>query len=268
MAAAVESSEQLRWLEVCCSLASGRGDEHSDIDAGVGYSDGLDANTLDDIGSAAVRTAGKITEMLVHVMPGWPVDTRRFAVEFDNDLQLDLVFMPSKRRVGLPTGAVAVVDKDGHLDSPWSPPAEGPPSEDEAREWLMLGWWALSDVAKYLSRRSLFEAIERLVEARQQALKLYAVGRQTPFPSFGLVSLLDFHPHEVPEELLATYARPESLAEVASAAVATADLLDAAAPLAEKVLGCKIATYWATIGRRRLAAAREVGDERLRGGAR
>lgn len=222
---AVDASDAWRWLEVCCSLAAGRGDEWSDVDAGVGYGDAFDPADLDTAGVELVHAAGEPVDVLAHVMPGWPPETRRFAVEYRNGVQLDLVLMPATRRVGLPTGAVAVVDKDGDLAEPWSPPVEGPPSPAEAREWLMLGWWAVSDVAKYARRGSLFEAVERLTEARQHALRLHAAAAGVPFPSFGLVSLLDFPPFELPPGLAATYATPTSVDEVLAAARAIADLL-------------------------------------------
>jgi hypothetical protein len=119
----VAEPDEWRWLEVCCSL--------------------------DGAGRAVVEQCGIVTDALAHVMPGWPPETRRLAVEFDTGVQLDLVLMPSTRRSGLPTGAIAVVDKDRRLTRPWQPPAEDAPSPALAREWLMLGWWALSDVAKY-----------------------------------------------------------------------------------------------------------------------
>lgn len=48
---AVETSDQWRWLVVSCSLGAGRGDEHSDIDAGVGYSQALTIEELERSGS-------------------------------------------------------------------------------------------------------------------------------------------------------------------------------------------------------------------------
>ncbi|MGQ0615750.1 MAG: hypothetical protein ACT4PW_01970 [Acidimicrobiia bacterium] len=250
----VQRSPRWRWLEVSCSLAAGRGDELSDVDAGIGYGGELHVSDLDAAGLAVVAEVGHATDVLLQVMPGWPIDIRRLAVEFEEGVQLDLVIMPSERRVGLPTGAVAVVDKDGRLESPWTPPVEDVPTPDVAREWLMLGWWALSDVAKYLRRESVFEAVERLVEARQQALRLYAVGERTPFPSFGLVSLLDFPPYRLPERLGATYSLPRQRGEVLRAALATADLLEDAGRDAAQTLGSVLSTPWADAARLRLAA--------------
>lgn len=255
LAAFVERSERWRWLEVCCSLAAGRGDERSDVDAGIGYDGELSTEELEDAGLAAVHAAGNPTDVLVQVLPGWPADTRRFAVELDDDVQLDLVVLPAVRRTGLPTGALAVVDKDGRLAEPWQPPVEDQPNADVAREWLLLGWWALRDVAKHLGRGSLHEAVERLAEARQQALRLHATGEGTPFPSFGLVSLLDFPPYLLPDGIDATYALPTSRVAVLAAARATADLLDAAAARAGQRIGAPLATPWADTARRQLLAA-------------
>jgi len=250
----VEAEAAWRWLEVCCSLAVGRGDELSDVDAAIGYDDGRSLGELDDAALAVVRRCGEVVDALVHVLPGWPPETRRVAAELDSGVQLDLVLMPATRRVGLPTGAVAVVDKDGRLASPWRPPAEEPPSPVAAREWLLLGWWALGDVAKHVRRGSLYEAVERLTEARQHALRLHAVAERTPFPSFGLVSLLDSAPFRVPGGLGSTYALPEP-SSVLAAATVVAELLEASADRAGAELGVALETAWTGAVRARLDAA-------------
>lgn len=251
----VEADVTWRWLEVCCSLAAGRGDELSDVDAAMGYDGALTPEELEEVALDVVGRCGEVIDALVHVVHGWPPETRRVAVELESGVQLDLVLMPASRRVGLPTGAVAVVDKDGRLADPWRPPVEDPPSVALAREWSMLGWWALSDVAKYVRRSSLHEAVERLAESRQQALRLYAVGQRTPFPAFGIVSLLDFPPFEVPSGLSDTYALPETASGVLAAARSVADLLEASAGAAGAALGASITTGWAKTARSRLAAA-------------
>lgn len=253
--AVVRADDRWRWLEISCSLGSGRGDELSDIDAGIGYADGVVADRLTQLGHELLDEVGDVVDVLAHVLPGWPPEFRRFAVEFGNGVQLDLGIMPATRRTGLPTGAVAVVDKDGRLATPWQPPVEHPPAPEVAREWLLLGWWALSDVAKYARRGALFEAVERMAEARQQALRLRATADGVPFPSFGLISMLDFPPFEVPDELAATYALPTDRDAVLAAANVVADLLDDAAAGAAQALDAPVATSWAGIARSRLAAA-------------
>lgn len=251
----VSGSDRWRWLELSCSLAVGRGDELSDVDAGIGYVGALLPEELERVGADVVRGVGEVADLLVHELPGWPPEARRFAVEYGNGVQLDLVLMPAGRRQGLPDGSIALVDKDATLAEPWRPPVADPPDLREAREWVMLGWWALSDVAKYLRRGSLYEAVERLGETRQQALRLFAAARGIPYPSFGLVSLLDFAPFELPESLDRTYSVPDDRAAVARAAGATADLLARVSQDAATALGLDLTTPWAEIARRRLAAA-------------
>src|SRR5690606_25611226 len=78
----VTDGAQWRWLELSCSLAAGRGDPLSDIDAGVGYAESLAAEELDRAGTALVEAAGATRGVLIHALPGWPPGVRRFAVEY------------------------------------------------------------------------------------------------------------------------------------------------------------------------------------------
>lgn len=250
----VERSDQWRWLELSCSLASGRGDEHSDVDAAIGHT--LAAEDLESSGEELVRSVTPVVDLLVHVGPGWPPESCRVAVEYEVGVQLDLLLMPASRRQGLPNGAMAIVDKDDVLVDPWTPPVAAPPTEQEAREWVMLGWWAISDTAKHLRRGSLFEAVERMSEARQHALRLFAASHEIPYPSFGMVSLLDFEPFELPVALERTYAVPGSAASVLTAALAIADLLDATTSATAETVDVQLLSPWAEIGRQRLAAIR------------
>lgn len=257
---AVIGRDDCRWFEVGCSLGRGAGDELSDIDAAVGYGPALEPAEIVALGADLVAAVGPAVDVLTHVPEGWPSDTtRRVAAEFLSGVQLDLVLMPARRRPGLPDDTVAVVDKDGRLATSWRPPVADPPSPDEAREWLMLGWWAISDVIKYLKRGSVFEAIERLGEARRQALRLFAVGRHVPYPSFGLVSLLDFPPFELPAGLAATYCPADPRAALA-AAQATATLLRDASGLVSHVLGTEVRTGWQGTVTARLATLAEHHD--------
>ena len=255
LSCAITAGPEWRWLEVCCSLARGTADELSDVDAAVGYGGALRATNLEAAGVQLVRAGGPVLDVLIHVLPGSPPETRRLAAEYTTGVQLDLVLMPSERRMGLPERAVAVVDKDQRLARPWRPPIADPPSAEEAREWVMLGWWALSDVAKYLRRAALYEAVERITEARHHALRLIAVGRGVEYPSFGLVSLLDFAPHELPESLASTYCRASDPLAVHAAAEEIAHLLERATSDAETTIGRSLQTPWAESAQRRLAEA-------------
>ena len=206
MAEVVRRDDRWRFLEVGCSLGAGGGDELSDIDAGVGY-DGVDVADLDEAARQFARQIGDPVDFVVHRIDGWPDDVCRLAGEYDDGLQLDLVFMPASSRTGLPDRSFAIVDKDQRLTVVLTPPAVCHPSP-EAREWVVLGWWAIATADKYVRRGSLFEAVEAIDEARTARLRLWAAGRSVPYAAFGLTSLLDFPPFELPDELIATYATP------------------------------------------------------------
>jgi hypothetical protein len=255
LTAAIESDERWRWLEVGCSLAAGRADELSDIDAGAGYAGDLTPDQLNHVGLRLVQAGGPIVDHLVHSMPGSPPEVVRFAVEYQSGVQLDLVLAPAGSRLGLPDVSVAAIDKDDQLATKWTPPVAGPPSIDQAREWTMLGWWAVSDATKYIRRGSLFEAAERVAEVRTYALQLFATGRRIPYPSFGLTSLLDYPPFELPERLAGTYPSPADRADVVRSLGATVDLLASSSASAGEELGADLTTPWADLARARLALA-------------
>jgi hypothetical protein len=251
----VETRDIWRWFEVGCSIGAGRADELSDIDAGIGYSTELPPDQPEAAGIQLIESIGPTAGHLVHLMAGRPADTIRLAVEYRSGVQLDLVVMPAANRPGLPDGSIAVVDKDGQLTRPWTPTAAGPPSAEEAREWAMLGWWAVSDVTKYIRRGSLFEAVDCVGEVRSQALRLWAASRRIPYAAFGMTSLLDYPPFELPDTLELTYCTPVDPSNVLRAARVATDLLAAAADAAEQELAIDLATPWSDIARKRLAAA-------------
>ncbi|MCP3992624.1 MAG: hypothetical protein GY724_26370 [Actinomycetia bacterium] len=152
---------------------------------------------------------------------------------------------------------MALIDNDGLLAQPWTPPVATGTAE-QVREWAMLGWWALSNTAKYIHRQSLFEAVESLNEARRQALWLFVVANQVPTPSFALVSLLDFEPFHLPHDLQSTYSLPNDPAVLLHTALAVADLLGSAAESAGDSIAADLSTPWATVARTRLGATRRI----------
>ena len=251
LAALVMGDDRWRFLEVGCSLGAGGGDELSDIDAGVGYQD-VDEDDLDDSARSFATQLGVPIDVVVHRLDGWPHDVCRVAAEYAGALQLDLVFMPAARRAGRPDRSIAVVDKDDRLSVEVTPHARVPPPLELAHEWVVLGWWAVATGDKYVRRRSLFEAVNAIDEARTLALKLWAAGHDVPYATYGLTSLLDFPPFQVPEGLAATYALPNDRDAVAAANRATAKLLDAASELASAALGFDATSPLADVVRNRL----------------
>jgi hypothetical protein len=103
--------------------------------------------------------------------------------------------------------------------------ASGPGAE-QLREWAFGGWCALADLAKYVRRGSVWEALDRLHEGRTQLWRLHAAASRIPDPQYGLTSVLDFAPDDVPvgiEQTVAGLALPSLMA----AAGQTARLLTA-----------------------------------------
>ncbi len=252
MSAVVSRDDRWRFLEVGCSLGAGGGDELSDIDAGLGY-DGIDVSILHDAAREFAVQIGEPVDFVVHRMESWPDAICRIAAEYDEGIQLDLVLMPAAGRSGLPDRSFAVIDKDQRLSDVVAPTVRNPPSTDVAREWVVLGWWAIATADKYVRRRSLFEAVRAIDEARAYALRLWAAGAGVPYPSFGVTSLLDFPPFELPGQLAATYALPEDPNAVAAANRSTADLLAAASASASATLGGEVKSPLASTVRGRLA---------------
>ena len=247
----VANDSRWRFLEVGCSLGAGGGDELSDIDAGVGY-DHIHPDDLHDAARVFARRVGTPIDFVVHRMDGWPDGVCRLAAEYPGAMQLDLVFMPAATRRGLPDRSFAVIDKDRRLTTDVMPQARRPPSVETAHEWVVLGWWAIATADKYVRRGSLFEAVHAIDEARGHALRLWAAGHDVPYASYGLTSLLNFPPFELPDDLAATYAVPDDTEAVAGANRAAAALLDRASTAASAVLGGDVGSPLSQVMRLRL----------------
>jgi hypothetical protein len=231
----IEPDPALRWLELGCSLGRDAGDELSDIDCAVGVAEDRWPDVL-ELAARLAAAGGPVADTMRQIHPGpdfatcWHVFTL-----YTDGAQLSLVLMPSTWRVGLPPGSVAVYDVDGRLARPWRPAAA---DADAAtlREWAALGWIALGDLAKYLDRGSLWEAYQRLDEARGQAFKLWAAGSRCvaeprgacdgkiDFPGYGLTSILDTPGASMPPGVESTVAALDA-ADLRRAAVACAELL-------------------------------------------
>jgi hypothetical protein len=173
-------------------------------------------------------------------------------VQYTDGTQLDLVVRPVGSVLGRVPDAVVLYDPDGHLAEEYRPTVLRATAAD-VREWTLLGWSALADVAKYLRRRSVWEALDRLNEARGHVLRLWAVDQRVPYPLFGLTSLLDEPGAALPEGLPATAALPE-WAELHQAAVACGELLQHASGKAAATLGVSSATPMAEFVLARLRA--------------
>jgi hypothetical protein len=230
---AVEADDRWEWLELGCSVAAGRGDELSDLDMGLGFVDEAAVSTVDTI----LRGLGDVIDVSDQPYNGM----RRWWVQYADGGQIDLVAMPAADRRGLAPGSVALLDRAGRLSVPYEPSVLRP-GPDDPRNWLLDGWEALSNVAKYLRRGSLLEALDQVHRARGRVFQLWAAGGAVPFPAFGLTSLLDEPEPSLPPGISATYAVPE-FPSVLAAALATATLLAEAAHHAQPGLDTPLRPY-------------------------
>jgi hypothetical protein len=99
---------------------------------------------------------------------------------------------------------------------PGSRPGDSPPggelpaayavTGDQVREWAFLGWCALIDAGKYLRRGSLWEAHDRLHQARHHIWALWAAAHGALYPWHGLSQVLDHDPGNLPPGIESTAA--------------------------------------------------------------
>src|SRR6266508_4587954 len=138
----VDRDDRLRWFELGCSLGAGGGDELSDADVGIGYTE-IPSPELEAFALSVAGAVGPPVDAIVHRMDGWPEDVCRVAAEYPDGVQLDLVFMPASHRDALPDRTIALADKDGQLANQRVSGSSRPPSREVARQWVFLGWGAV-----------------------------------------------------------------------------------------------------------------------------
>ncbi len=219
---ALHADEDWRWFELGGSLARQAGDELSDIDCGAGIRDDAYAGAEPRI-EALVGGLGGIVD-LFHQAMGERV--RHTIVQYEAGPQLSFVTVPASARNGLPPQAVALLDRDGILGTPWQP-ASYAATEHDLGEWTFLAWVALGDCAKYLRRGSVWEAAARVAEARDLVLRLWAAAGGAAYPAFGLTAVLDHPGLGLPPGAEAAVPRGLDPDAVAAAARACAGLLRA-----------------------------------------
>lgn len=233
---ALETDQRWEWLELGGSVAEGRGDALSDLDLGLGYRDDLGPPPVDDV-TAMLRGLGEVVDLSAQPWDGVP----RWWVQYADDGQIDLVVMAAGSRPGRAPGSVALLDRQGRLRRTFTPQVWAA-SAEEVRGWLLDGWEALANAAKYVRRGSTLEGMEQIHRARGRVLQLWAVGEGIGYPMFGLTSLLDDANAELPADIEATYPAPDR-ASVLSAALATARLLHQAGLHAQSDLDTPLREY-------------------------
>ena len=235
---AVEGDPRWEALELGCSLAAGRGDELSDLDVGLWHASG-DRPADEDV-DRLVAGLGEVVEVSAQPWDGTP----RWWVQYADGAQLDLVVGAADDRGGRAPGGVMLVDRGGRFATEFTPSVlRAKPGEP--RQWLLDGWEALGNTAKYLHRGSLLEAVEQIHRARQRVFQLWAAGEGVDYPLFGLTSLLDHDIAVLPPRIEATYPTIEHVS-VAEAAIALAELLRFAGQHADQAMSTPLEAYVVT----------------------
>jgi hypothetical protein len=216
------------WLAIGCSVARGAGDRMSDLDMGIGVTEAVYAAARDRIREAA-DGLGDLVESYHHQLPGVPPPHERIFAQYADGCQLDLVILPAVLPGGPPPRSVMLYDRDGFAgQAAGSAAGAAPgPAGEQLREWAFGGWCALADLAKYVRRGSVWEALDRLHEGRTQLWRLHAAASGITDPQYGLTSVLDFAPGDIPAGIDQTVAGL-TRAGLLAAARQTARLLTAA----------------------------------------
>jgi len=235
---AIEGDLRVRWLEVGCSVAQHRGDALSDLDLGLGVVEDAFPDTLGDL-VALLGSLGEVIDILRQSWQGTgPQSPQRIFVQYGNGTQIDLVAIPAHLPKGVPPENVVLYDPDGLRSDPW-PDSVLQPDATTVREWAFLGWIALADLTKYLQRGSLWEALDRLNQTRDQIWRLWAVAQAIRYPQYGLTSVLDHPAAGIPPGIEESVASLD-LSDLLRAAVVAADLLDWTGVMAAAVTGGEV----------------------------
>ena len=244
-------------LLVGCSLGRGAADALSDIDAALGVDAEPGPPGAERVGTAeamvvaALPDLGPVIDVLRHRIGSADQWVRRIFAQFADGTQLDLAVMAQagielRRRGGGAPDFVVLYQvtapgpeaQDASAPASSAQPGGEPPAAymvtgDQVREWAFLGWCALIDADKYLRRGSLWEAHNRLHEARDQIWALWAAANGALYPWHGLSQVLDHDPGNLPPGIESTVAGLDA-ADLYRAARASTEVLAAASAAAAR----------------------------------
>jgi len=197
-----ESQQNIRWLVIACSLGRGAADRLSDLDIGMGLADEQFDTAIVNV-RRAVDGLGELVDSYHHQLPGLTMSHERIFAQYADRCQVDLVVIPASgtQSFGPVRDEVVLYDPDKRMSRVFEQAAVTP---GQVREWAFGGWCALVDLGKYLRRGSRWEALQRLTEAQGQLWRLWAAACEVPNPQFGLTSLLDFAPPQLPAAMETT----------------------------------------------------------------
>jgi len=265
-----ESWPQVMLLLVGCSLGRGAADALFGIDAPPGEARAGRIGAVEAMVAAALPELGAVVDVLRHRAGSESQHARRIFAQFADGVQLDLAVVAEteiqiRRRAGGAPDFVPLYQArpgSGEPDddtlagsaSGSEPSAAYAVTGEQVREWAFHGWCMLIDADKYLRRGSLWEAHNRLHEARHYIWVLWAVSSGAMYPWHGLSQVLDHDPGNLPPGIESTVAgldapglrgaaraSAEVLATVSQAAARRhpADLPAAMAAYVTRALSCE-----------------------------
>jgi len=238
-----EESSLVTSLSVGCSLGRNAADALSDVDAAIGVRapcGAAGAQQVRDVENSTIEllpSLGTLVDVLrQETAAGSDFLIRRVFAQFEDRLQLDLAVVAEDevRRGNAAPDFVALYWSSGQPSSTNGPSARDV-SRKQVQDWTFLGWRTLLDADKYLQRGSLWEAHQRLHEARDLIWKLWATAHGATYPWHGLSQVLDHDPDFLPPGIEATVAGLDS-DELRRAVAASATLLDQASTAAAREL--------------------------------
>jgi hypothetical protein len=215
-----QRDERVRYVAVACSVGRGAADRLSDLDMGMAVASDDFETAAADV-HRAVDGLADLVESYQHKIDGLAMPHWRIFAQYANRCQVDLVVIPATETYDAVKDEVVLYDPDG-LRTATFEPREVTPAQ--ARDWAFNGWTCLADVGKYLRRGSAWEALERLHQARAECWRLLATAHGVANPQYGITSLLDFAPGQVPANMADTVSDLD-LARLAAAAMRLAERL-------------------------------------------
>jgi len=177
--------------------------------------------TVEAMVAAALPDLGPLIDVLRHRTGTADQWARRIFAQFADGTQLDLTVIAQadieiRRRGGGAPDFIPLYQVSAPPDSRapdaqaladgGEPPAARAVTGDQVREWAFLGWCALIDADKYLRRGSLWEAHDRLHQARHHIWALWAAAHGALYPWHGLSQVLDHDPDNLPPDVESTVA--------------------------------------------------------------
>jgi hypothetical protein len=264
-----ENWPQATALLVGCSLGRGVADALSDVDAALGVDaprGEAGAGVVGDVEAmvvAALPDLGTVVDVLRHRTGPASQHVRRIFAQFADGTQLDLAVVAQaeidvRLRSGgapdfvplylasWPPASDAEAGEPGEAGEPVETATAYAVSGEQVREWAFHGWCALIDAHKYLRRGSLWEAHDRLHEARHHIWALWAAAHGALYPWHGLSQVLDHDAGNLPPGIESTVAGLDP-ADLRRAARAAAQVLATASEAAARrhpaVLPAAMAAY-------------------------